>query len=97
MARALRLERAGGRYHVTARGNERKTIFRDDTDHFHFLEQAQREERDSFADRHGDWGRDAGLWLGRRAGRLPLIELGQWAGGLDYAVVSKAIARFGRL
>jgi putative transposase len=38
MARALRIERAGGRYHVTARGNERKDIFRDDADHFHFLE-----------------------------------------------------------
>ncbi|HEV2210908.1 MAG TPA: transposase [Verrucomicrobiae bacterium] len=38
MARALRLERPGGRYHVTARGNERKAIFRDDSDRFHFLE-----------------------------------------------------------
>jgi len=34
----LRIERPGGRYHVTARGNDRKAIFRDDTDHFHFLE-----------------------------------------------------------
>lgn len=33
MARALRIERPGGRYHVAARGNEH--IFRD---HFHFLE-----------------------------------------------------------
>ena len=38
MARALRLERPGGRFHVCAGGNERKAIFRDDTDHFHFLE-----------------------------------------------------------
>ena len=38
MARALRIERPGGRYHVTARGNERKHIFRDDTDYFHFLD-----------------------------------------------------------
>lgn len=38
MARALRLQRMGGRYHVTARGNERKTIFRDESDYFHFLE-----------------------------------------------------------
>jgi hypothetical protein len=50
-----------------------------------------------FANRHGDWGRDAALWLGRRTGRLGLTELGVLAGGLDYAVVSKAIARFGRL
>jgi putative transposase len=38
MSRALRIERPGGRYHVTARGNERKSIFRDDPDRFHFLE-----------------------------------------------------------
>lgn len=38
MARALRIERVGGRFHATARGNERKNIFRDDTHRFHFLE-----------------------------------------------------------
>jgi putative transposase len=38
MARPLRIQRPGGRYHVVARGNERKAIFRDDTDRFHFLE-----------------------------------------------------------
>jgi len=34
MARALRIEHAGGRYHVTPRGNEREPIFRDDGDHY---------------------------------------------------------------
>jgi len=38
MARALRIERPGGRYHVTARGNERKAIYRQDADRAHFLE-----------------------------------------------------------
>jgi len=38
MARALRFERSGGRYHVTARGNERKPIYRDDSDRCHFQE-----------------------------------------------------------
>jgi len=38
MARALRIERPGGRYHVTARGNERKSIFRDEPDRYRFLE-----------------------------------------------------------
>ena len=38
MARALRIEIEGGRYHVTARGNERRPIFRKDSDRFHFLE-----------------------------------------------------------
>jgi REP element-mobilizing transposase RayT len=37
MARPLRVERVGGRYHATARGNERRNIFRDDADRFHFL------------------------------------------------------------
>ena len=38
MARALRIQCPGGRYHVTARGNERGKIFWDDIDRFHFLE-----------------------------------------------------------
>jgi hypothetical protein len=38
MARRLRIQRPGGRYHVVTRGNECKAIFRDDTDGFHFLE-----------------------------------------------------------
>jgi REP element-mobilizing transposase RayT len=38
VARPLRIETAGGWYHVTARGNERKPIFRDDADRRHFLE-----------------------------------------------------------
>ena len=60
------------------------------------VEQAKGEAWAGFVNRHGDWGRDAALWLGRRAGRLRLAELGRLAGGLDYAVTSKAIARFGR-
>ena len=38
MARPLRIEIAGNWYHVTARGNERKSIFRDDRDRQHCLE-----------------------------------------------------------
>ena len=37
MARPLRIERPGGRYHVTARGNEQKPIYRTDQDREHFL------------------------------------------------------------
>jgi REP-associated tyrosine transposase len=37
MGRPLRIERAGGWYHVTGRGNERKAIFRDNRDLFRFL------------------------------------------------------------
>lgn len=38
MPRPLRIEIPGGRYHVTARGNERRAIYRDDRDRAHFLE-----------------------------------------------------------
>jgi len=37
MARALRCEYAGGWYHVTGRGNERRDIFRTDADRGHFV------------------------------------------------------------
>ena len=38
MARPLRIERAGAWYHVTARGNERRPIYRDERDRLHFCE-----------------------------------------------------------
>ncbi len=38
MARPLRIQRPNGRYHITARGNERKAIYRDQRDREHFLE-----------------------------------------------------------
>jgi hypothetical protein len=60
------------------------------------LERAKGERWSRFAERHGDWGRHAALWLGRRTARFPLAELGKSTGGLDCAVVSKALARFGR-
>src|SRR5271156_5028783 len=37
MARPLRVEFAGALYHVTARGNERRPVYRDDEDHHIFL------------------------------------------------------------
>ena len=60
------------------------------------VEQAKGESWNQFVERHGDWGRDAALWLGRRAGRLRLAQLGRLVGNLDYAVVSKTLARFER-
>ena len=38
MARPLRIERAGGWYHVTGRGNERRPIYRDNRGREHFSE-----------------------------------------------------------
>jgi len=60
------------------------------------IEKARKEKWDQVRDRHGDWGRDAALWIGRRIGRLKLRELGELAGGMDYAAVAQAVARFGR-
>jgi hypothetical protein len=60
------------------------------------LEEAKGERWAEFGGRHGDWGRDAALWLGRRRGRLKLAELGELAGGLDYAAVGQAVSRFGK-
>jgi REP element-mobilizing transposase RayT len=37
MARAQRIEYEGAVYHVTARGNERREVFRDDADREYFL------------------------------------------------------------
>jgi len=41
MARALRILIPGGYYHVTCRGNERKSIYKDDTDRSAFIEKLQ--------------------------------------------------------
>jgi len=41
MARPLRVNVRGGWYHVTARGNERKAVFRDDEDRRRFLERVE--------------------------------------------------------
>lgn len=98
MARALRIEIEGGRYHVTARGNERRPIFRQGRDRRHFLE-------------HPWEGLVGGVVLGseehapqllKRAKRHPREEpartgenwLGRWE-GCDYTTVSKAVGRFG--
>ena len=38
MTRPIRIEQAGGWYHITARGNERKAIYRDERDRQHFCD-----------------------------------------------------------
>ena len=38
MARPLRVEMAGGHYHIICRGIERRTVFRDQADHQKFIE-----------------------------------------------------------
>jgi hypothetical protein len=51
---------------------------------------------EAFRDCYGDWGRDLALYLGQRVGAMKLKELGEEAGGVDYATVSAAIKRFER-
>ena len=60
------------------------------------LEAAKGEKWDVFSKQYGDWGRDAALWLGRKRGRYTLNELGQLAGGMDYAAVGQAVSRFSK-
>lgn len=52
------------------------------------------EEWKKFSERHGDWGRDMALTLARETTGMTLREIGQEAGGMDYAAVSEAIRRF---
>lgn len=58
------------------------------------VEKLKGESWEGFRDRHGDWGRDLALYLGRKAGGLSLKALGEAVGGADYAAVSAAIKRF---
>jgi len=60
------------------------------------IEQARGQKWTEFCNRHGDWGRDAALWLGRKHGRLTLKQLGELSGGVDYAAVGQAVSRFGK-
>jgi hypothetical protein len=59
------------------------------------VEALQGEQWEAFKNRHGDWGRDLALYLGRRRCQLKLRELGELAGGMDYASVAAAVIRFG--
>ena len=58
------------------------------------LEKVKGENWAELSGRHGDWGRDAALWLGRKRGRYKLSQLGQLAGGMDDAAVGQAVSRF---
>ena len=58
------------------------------------VSEMKNEPWESFRDRYGDWGRDLALWLGRTQCGMTLRELGEEAGGIDYATVSAATARW---
>lgn len=49
-----------------------------------------------FRDRHGDWGRDVAIYLGRRKGRMTLRDLGAKVGGLGPAATGQVVSRVSR-
>ena len=57
------------------------------------VEKVKGERWCTFAERHGDWGRDLALGVARVCTGLTLKALGQAVGGMDYAAVSKAVRR----
>jgi len=60
------------------------------------VERIKGEPWPAFAERYGDWGRDLGLWLGRRHGAMTLKELAQEAGLSNYRGVATVINNFER-
>lgn len=58
------------------------------------IERIKGEPWSAFQNRHGDWGRDLALHLGRKCCGLKLAELGQAVGGIDYVSVASALRRF---
>ncbi len=60
------------------------------------VERIKGEKWEAFRDRHGDWGRDMVLYLGRRRGGLRLRELAHAAGGIDYGSAQVAVHRLER-
>jgi putative transposase len=60
------------------------------------VSEARGELWESFAERHGDTGRDLALLVGRRFGCLTLRELGDFV-GITYAAVAQSVARIERI
>ena len=58
------------------------------------VEKMKKEAWVEFRDRHGDGGRDLGLYLGRRMCGLKLGELAQAGGLREYSAAAIAIKRF---
>jgi len=57
------------------------------------VERLKKAKWDAFRDKRGDCGRDLVLWAARRFGGMPLKELGQRAGGMDYSAVAVSVLR----
>ncbi len=59
------------------------------------VEKIKNEPWDDFASRHGDWGRDLALYVGRLRCGLTLKELGAYS-GMNVQAVSQAVMRIGK-
>ncbi|MBI2441282.1 MAG: hypothetical protein HYV35_07930, partial [Lentisphaerae bacterium] len=58
------------------------------------VEKLKGEQWAAFAERHGDWGRDLALYMGRRHGGMSLRALAEQAGMSSYHAVGQAVRRF---
>lgn len=59
-------------------------------------EQLKGESWEEWAERHGDWGRDAVMYVGMRYGRLRLVDIARHA-GMKYQAAAQAVRRFKEL
>ena len=60
------------------------------------VEEEKGEAWAAFPTRRGDRGRDMVLYIAREKTGMTLRELGQAAGGMDYAALSEAVLRLNR-
>ncbi|MGI8604962.1 MAG: hypothetical protein ACR2OZ_18480 [Verrucomicrobiales bacterium] len=58
------------------------------------VEKVKNEPWEQFCHRHGDWGRDAALWLGRTRCGLTLPQLAARAGEISHQAAGIAIRRW---
>jgi len=89
--KAQELTRGGRRREETGASDLRRRNFNEVVQ---IVSKLKREPWKEFRDRHGDWGRDLALWLGRAHCGLKLRELGELVGGIDYSTVSVAAIRW---
>lgn len=83
------LRAKGDRWEMTSvRKMERRTNW---ADVVRAVEKAKGESWETFADRHGDWGRNLALAVARRRCGMTLTALGIAAGGMRYGAVAAAV------
>jgi REP element-mobilizing transposase RayT len=89
--RVRKLAGGGGRETTGKRRLRQRTSFADVVG---VVEKVRGEAGEQFMSRRGDWGRPLVLHLARRFCGMTLREIGERAGGMDYAAVSVMLKRF---